>query len=290
MRDTPHAHARRRQVRLVSVLLLIALAPAAMASESPGPASSAEIAQSAISSLPKSNGRNASVVANLDLTAPFRTSTQWTFLAANLSGTHFSAVDAGPIDGGALAQCFVEKLTPHCQYSIPQSDDGWFSTPLELYSATVVFAGADNTRPLLLIQSGSASGVDGSHSIYTELFAYDRRSDKFRSIFSNDTGSNNNQKTRFVQDGPLRGDVIVDQPSGSYYWVEVYRPGASGRYVSVLGYRSHTVYGDRNRLSVSDSEMPEILRRLGLWHKGDALPIPHEGCVPVMRRGEEWCQ
>ena len=141
-----------------------------------------------------------------------------------------------------------------------------------------------------MIKTGGAHGGDGGHYIHTELFSYERQLNEFKSVFSNATGSNNNQRTRFIEQCPLRGDVIVDEPAGCCYRISVYRLGASGRYASILGYRSHTVYGDGNPLSVSDSEMPEILRRLGLWHKGDALPIPHEGCNPVMRRGEEWCQ
>lgn len=205
-----------------------------------------------------------------------------------LPGSHFDGADTQPVDGGPLAQCFVNGVASHCTYGKNDADS--FSTPIELYSAEVVFRGANSTRPLLMIQTGGAHGADGGHHIYTELFTYDRRLSEFKSVFSNDTGSNNNQRTRFIAEGALRGDVIVDEPDGCCYRIEVYRLGASGRYASILGYRSHTVYGDGNRLSVSDSEMPEILRRLGLWHEGDPLPIPREGCSPVLRRGEEWCQ
>jgi hypothetical protein len=281
-----------RLARLASLcsLFLATAALEAAADESPGQISSTEITRYVVSALPKPEGRSANVVANLDLTGAFDTRTPWAFVAAILPGSHFDGGEAGPVDGGALAQCFVNNREPHCVYGRPKNDFDWFSTPIELYSGAVVFRGANKTDPLVMITAGSAHGGNGSHSIFTELFAYDRRLDKFRSVFSNATGSNNNQKTRFMEEGPLRGDVIVDEPSGCCYWVEVYRPGGSGRYARILGYRSHTVYGDRNPLSVSDSEMPEILRRLGLWHPGDALPIPHEGCKPVMRRREEWCQ
>lgn len=270
--------------------LLVSAAAAVVAASPLAPVSPAEIAHGVVSSLPTLQGQSAEVVANLDLTGPFETRTQWSYVAATLPGSHFNGADGGPVAGGALARCFVDRLHPTCNYGSARKDTDWFSIPIQLYSAEVVFRGADRTEPLLMVKSGSAYGADGGHSIFTELFAYDRASDIFHAVFSNATGSNNNQKTRFVEEGPLRGDVIVDEPSGSYYWVEVYRLGASGRYASILGYRSHTVYGDGNRLSVSDSEMPEILKRLGLWRKGEALPIPHEGCSPVMRRGEEWCQ
>ncbi len=45
----------------------------------------------------------------------------------------------------------------------------------------------------------------------------------------------------------------------------------------VLRYSGNTRYGkDGNPLAVIDSEMPETLRRLGLWKTGDALPVPAE--------------
>ena len=290
MLDARISECRPGQLSLMCMLLFMAVASKTLASESSRQISLTAISQSVISSLPKSNGQSAHITAILDVTRPFDARTQWTFVAAILPGSHPDGADIQPVDGGPLAQCFVNNLASHCTFATPKNDMDWFSTPIELYSAEVVFRGANGTRPLLMIRAGSAHGGDGGHSIFTELFTYDRRSDKFHSVFSNATGSNNNQKTRFVEEGPLRGDVIVDEPAGCCYRIEVYRLGASGRYASILRYRSYTVYGDGNPLSVSDSEMPEILRRLGLWYRGDALPIPHEGCTPVMRRGEEWCR
>lgn len=289
MPDAHQSECRLRRLSLLCLLLVIAATFEAVASESSRPLASADITQSVASSLPKSHGRMADVVANLDLTRPFGTRTPWTFVAAILPGSHVDGANTQPVEGGPLTQCFVSGLTPHCT-DAPKDDVNDFSTPIEFYSAGVVFQGANSTRPLLLVSTGSSHGGDGGHSIFTELFNYDRRLNEFQSVFSNTTGSNNNQKTKFIEEGPLRGYVIVDEPAGCCYSIKVYRPGASGRYASILDYRSHTVYGDRNPLSVSDSEMPEILRRLGLWHQGDALPIPPSGCTPVMRRGEEWCQ
>lgn len=158
----------------------------------------------------------------------------------------------------------------------------------------MVFAGANDTHPLLLIKTGSAHGGDGSHSIYTELFIYDSQSDEFQSVFSNATGSNNNQETRFIGQGPLRGDIIVADPTSSApfgYWISVYsRDRKDGYSRNPLRYRSATHYGDGNHLPVIDSEMPGILRRMGLWRPGDPLPAPRGCSRPVLRYGEEWCQ
>lgn len=275
-------------------LLLVAVSGEASASQPSARVSPTAIDQSVMSSLPRSNGQSADIVEHLDLTRPFETQSHWTFVAAILPGSHPDGASDEPIKGGPLALCFVDELRPHCTYATPSSDLSWFSTPLQLYSAEVVFAGADNTGPLLFIKTGSASGGNGSHSIYSELFTYDARSNEFQSVFTNSTGSNNNQETRFIERGPLRGDVIVADPTASApfgYWISVYGWNGKDKYSqSAPRYRSATHYGDGNRLAVIDSEMPEILRRMGLWKAGDPLPAP-SGCDrPVLRHGEEWCQ
>jgi len=116
-------------------------------------------------------------------------------------------------------------------------------------------------------------------------------------VFLNVTGRNNNEATRFVERGPLTGDVIVDYPTEDApytYWIEVYRAGKSGQYARILRYRGRTGYADGNRLAVADSEMPEILQHLELWKPGDALPVPAQmpqGCSKLfMRQNEEWCK
>lgn len=134
---------------------------------------------------------------------------------------------------------------------------------------------------------------NGNCGVATALYGYDQRADHFYHAFLNVTGRNNNQSTRFVESGPLRGDVIVDEPTADApytYWIEVYRAGALGRYVRVLRYRGHTGYGDGNPMAVVDSEMPEILRRLGLWHPGDPFPDGLLLCsYTVLPTGEVKC-
>jgi hypothetical protein len=293
MPDAHQSESRLGQLPFVCLLLFIAVTPRAVANESLGQISSTDITRSVVSSLPQLQGKSADVIAHMDLTQPFETQTQWTFVAAILPGSLFSGAEEQPVDGGELAECFIDKLASHCRYK-PQNDSDRYSTPIELYSAKVVFADANNTRPLLLIKTGSAHAANGGHSIFTELFTYDRQLNEFQSVFSNATSSNNNQETRFIEEGPLRGDVIVAVPTSSApfgFWISVYAWNTKDGYSrSTLRYRSATHYGDGNPLAVIDSEMPGIFRRMGLWRPGDPLPAPPGCSRPVLRHGEQWCQ
>lgn len=201
-------------------------------------------------------------------------------------------------NGSPIVICFVKALTPSCTEARGHAAHNWFDMTNGLNAAAVVFAGPGQTRRLLMLQTFSAHGMNGNASMRTKLFGYDRKADDFRPVFVNvNGGTNNNAATRFVEHGPLQGDVVVDYPTGQApytYWIEVYAPTKSGPYARVLRYRGRTGYGDRNPLAVADSEMPEILERLGLWKPGDALPIPWRrprGCDRlVFRDGEEWCK
>jgi hypothetical protein len=129
------------------------------------------------------------------------------------------------------------------------------------------------------------------------MYRYDKAQDQFALIFENVTWRNQNQETRFIEAGPLRGAIAVATPGSNSpytYWVDIYRQEESGAYAQALRYRGKTRYADGNPLAVIDSEMPEILRRFGLWKEGDALPVPPEmpdRCTSIYMKGTvEWCR
>lgn len=290
----------RERLTLLCMLLLTALAPEALANQGAPKIPAAEIDQRVIASLPTWRGKNAEIIDSLDLTRPFATEGQWTLVVASVPAARVDAF-LQPVDGGALAVCLVAKLTPDCKYTVPRaaSSPSWFSTPVDFYSAAVVFAGPNRTLPLLLVKMGGASGGNGSHAIFTQLFAYDRVRNRFESVFHNSTGSNNNQDTRFVEHGRLRGDIIVAEPTRSApygYWISVYPWNKDHPYSKfTVHYRSSTHYGDGNPLAVIDSEMPNILKHLGEWKRGELLPLPSQlpsRCTRnvFLRNGEEWCK
>lgn len=261
--------------------------------------SQAQAEHAVVDALPIWHGKRAQIFKYVDLTQVFATTTPWALVVAQNPGP--SAREW--TDHGPIAVCLVGGLDPRYPQCTGaywlKGDEGmaWFAQPYRLVAARVVRAGPHKTRPLLLVQTCSVPGGNGSCSIRTSLYQYVGNVSSFLRVFVHDSdGSNNNQAARFVEEGPLQGDVIVDYPTEDApytYWIEVYGPRKSGPYARILRYRGRTGYGDRNRLPVADSEMPEILHRLGLWQPGEALPVPPrmpKNCTRLfMRQGEEWC-
>ena len=200
-------------------------------------------------------------------------------------------------DNGPIYLCLVKAASPDCAQHFYQQEEYKGEMPFHLFSGNVVYADPNKSKPLLLLKVCGQQSGNGNCLIASALYLYDKGTDGFTRVFLNLTGRNNNQATRFVESGPLQGDVIVDYPTENApytYWIEVYRAGDSGQYDRILRYRSLTGYSDGNPLAVADSEMPEMLHRLGLWQPGDPLPVPAhlpQGCSHLfMRHGEEWCK
>lgn len=291
---------RSKTVMYGCAVLVAALAFPSIVVADTAPLSQAKVEQAVVAALPVWDGKKPQIIDYLDLGQPFATTVPWALVIAQAAGP----VPPESTGHGPLAICFVGGLHPEypqCTGSYWQRSEDmgwWFAQPYSVRIARVVYAGRGRTLPLLLVQTCSVPGGNGSCNIRTSLYQYGGMVEAFRRLFVHDSnGSNNNQDARFVEHGPLQGDVIVDYPTSHApyaYWIEVYAQGKSGEYARILRYRSITHYGDGNPLPVADSEMPQIMQRLGLWKPGDALPVPpHEpkGCGPlVMRRGEEWCK
>jgi hypothetical protein len=138
--------------------------------------------------------------------------------------------------------------------------------------------------------------TSGANNLSTTIWTYDHRADEFIVALETQSSRNRNDETRIVTLGPLAGDVILSIAGNRapyQYRIAVYRLTKAGRYSKVLSYAGQSKYADGNSLAVIDAEMPEILRRLHLWNKGDALPVParmHSNCSALnLRKGIEWC-
>jgi hypothetical protein len=254
-----------------------------------------DIDRSVIAALVRHGAAKSKVISHVDLTQPFGTMTQWTLVVVQ-DGESITEIE----DHRPIHVCFVKASDPDCSENLYRQvgkEQPPFDTPYHLFASRVVYADQSESSPLLFVQLCGAEAFNGNCGIATALYRYERGADRFIRVFQNLTGRNNNEATRFIERGPLQGNLIVDYPTENApytYWIEVYQPKESGKYVQVFRYRGRTGYGDGNPLAVADSEMPEILSRLGLWKPGDALPVPAHlprGCRRLyLRQGEEWCK
>ncbi|MFP5205820.1 MAG: hypothetical protein ACLGSH_10725 [Acidobacteriota bacterium] len=257
-----------------------------------------QVDESVIAALAPQGVAKPAILAHIDLTKPFNATSQWTFVVVQESVPPQAA--AMMEDKGQIFVCLVKGVTPDCVqdfYAKPNSDQPRPDAPFHLLASSIVHSRDEASSALLLVRVCGPEGYNGNCAVATALYKYDRRTDNFLRVFLNITGRNNNEATRFVDRGPLQGYVVVDYPTQNppyVYWVEVYRAGPSGQYARILRYRGRTRYGDGNPLAVADSEMPEILRRLGMRKASDPLPVPAhlpQGCSHlVLLHGEEWCR
>ncbi|QDH26049.1 hypothetical protein D5366_11545 (plasmid) [Neokomagataea tanensis] len=94
-------------------------------------------------------------------------------------------------------------------------------------------------------KSLACGDVNGSHWIMTQVLAYDRREDRFQSLFVQTVGSNNNQEIRVIEHGPLAGDIVIAEPTTDApygYWITVLSQD-SATYRERMWFRSATHYG-----------------------------------------------
>jgi len=280
--------------------LVVGVVLPSIAAAAAAPLPNAKVEQAVIASIPAWQAQKATILKYLDLTQPFATASSWALVVAQ---DPEPPAEPELENHGPIAICLVKVLAPRCTgttkaYPTQWPAPSWYFQPYHLVDAKVVYAGQERIKPLLLMKTCSGRGGDGNCNIETVLYQYERSGDRFRQVFASSSGgSNNNQAARFVEHGPLQGDVIVDYPTDHApytYWIEVYAASKSGQYARILRYRGRTGYGDGNPLPVADSEMPEIMERLGMWKPGDALPVPQplpQGCGRlVLNRGEEWCR
>jgi len=236
------------------------------------------------------------VISRFDLTKEFGTASTWTLAVVRDNVPE----DPDWEDHGPIYVCFLKERSPACldgAGSPAPTDVNPDRIPFDLLDVRIVQASSDGQNPRLLVKTCTEPSGDGDCRIDTTLYAYDKATDRFDSVFHNATAHNQNQLTRFIENGPIRGDVIATYPTTDApytYWVEVYRQRGGREYAQILRYRGKTEYGDGNPLAVVDSEMPETLRRLDLWKDGEPLPVPARtpaGCTTLfMRKGVEWCE
>lgn len=239
----------------------------------------------------------------LDLAKPFQTRSPWRLVVTEGAPVKDYGDNDAPgaltlcLQKGSAGTCLSEPVTPPPSASAGAASNVW--EPHYLLTAKVVYPNGPTRAPLLLLVTGSLYSGDGDQVVSTQLVRYDADRDEFRRVFSQRTGHNNNQETRFIVEGPLRGSVITAEPQQKPpygYWVVVNTLSSAQAYRQALRYVSATRYNDGNPLAVIDAEMPNIQSRLGLWKPGEPLPAPSSAgnskpCIkPTLRHSVLWCE
>lgn len=238
----------------------------------------------------------AGVISSIDLSRPFQTRSAWHFTAVQGRDVRNSYGEAGDTFPGPICLCISKDRGRSCQpglrtelwdAALNDSDSG----PHFLEKVEIVRPRSG--RALLLVRAANLPSGNGDYGVATQVLAYDQSRDTFITIYRNRTPHNNNQETRYITGGPLKGAMISVEPTEDApygFWVTVDRLTPALTYRQALRYRSATHYGDGNPLAVIDSEMPNIEQRLGLWRAGAPLPLPKGRCLkPHLIRMELWC-
>lgn len=233
----------------------------------------------------------------LDLSQLFHTRSDWLLVISQGPTDEIKGETGAVVDQkvGAIQLCFERKSGQICPSMGIVNRPGLFAN--DTTYVEVVHPGAS---PLLLVTTaGAVSPFGFSSGVTTWLWTYRDATDRFDLIFSNATGATNNQETRFLDHGPLAGDIVValNPPPGSPppypYTITVYRRAGMGAYRQILHYVARSREGDGNSLGVIDAEMPVIEKRLHVWRAGQAPPTPKylpANCKsPEIRHGLEWC-
>ena len=237
------------------------------------------------------------IIASIYLARLFETRTPWRFIATQDPDVNIEISDPRDMLPGEIKLCLTNDDGKTCRADFRHAmsiggELDLYSDPHYLNKVEVVHL-RENGRSFLLLQIASLPSVDGDSINVTRVLKYDRANDRFVDVYRHLTGHNNNQEVRYIASGPLRGAIISAEPTENApfgYWVTVNRVGPTTTYRPVLRYRSATRYGDGNQLPVIDSEMPAIRERLGLWRRGQPLPLPSDGCAkPQLRKMELWC-
>ena len=238
-------------------------------------------------------------IATLDLSVPFHTRSPWTFTA--MQGPDVpdeTSGDANEEVPGIVTLCLSKDGGKTCDPIMTQvlrpamPDDGIYADPHFLDQATIEHL--PGGRPLLLVKARSVFSVDSDQVVVLRAFVYDGSNDRFTLAYRHATGHNNNQDVRYMTSGPLAGAIVTAEPTEGApfgFWMTVNTRSARATYQQTLKYRSATLYGDGNPLGVIDSEMPNLLRHLGKWKSGQALPLPATPCArPHLVHMELWCE
>lgn len=239
----------------------------------------------------------AKVIESIDLATPFAIKAPWRFLASQGPDVPSDQSNTGDSEPGRIKLCITGDAGRSCPLDLnraPNADwNDYFGDVHFLEEAKIVRPHGSAAAPLFIVRAAGLHGGNGNQFVITQAVAYDRQRAQFVRIYADSVARNTNDEIRYIETGPLRGAIVSAEPTDDApfgYWITVNRLTDDYTYKMLPRFRSATRYGDGNPLAVIDSEMPNIQKRLGLWHSGLPLPLPGRRCPkPRLMRMELWC-
>jgi hypothetical protein len=251
----------------------------------------------------RANGTTSNaVVSDTDLGASLRIKSNW-----HLIVTHEPDDSGITAVIGNLHFCFQDQSTKSCQEQcFPDGvvlDDrdtcGDGGILYNVYHWLRTYPAIGTPKAALVVADVAWTGGGSGEPTGPIVWRYDQNSNRFRRIFVAIEQPSSNGEVRFIDYGPLAGDVILDQLTRSWpyrYQITVYRLTEAVRYNEVISYAGQSKEGDGNTLAVIDAEMPEIEFRLSIPNSFQKPPVIPSEYVPSTCAGRiylkqklEWC-
>jgi hypothetical protein len=126
--------------------LAAAITPHLLSAEKPKAIPGEEVDRLVIAALSHQGVTKPKVVSHIDLTEPFGTVAQWTFVAIQDDGQPIDDFE----DHGPILLCLVKAASPDCAqhlYQQVRSEMPWFDTPYHLFDGSVVYANQNKSSP-----------------------------------------------------------------------------------------------------------------------------------------------
>lgn len=240
----------------------------------------------------------AKIIARINLSKPFHLPPGASFTATQ--GPQIASLwhPDDDLEPGRIQLCIKQRPSGPCSPNLENEltlGGKWdtFAETHFLETAELIRPRGPASNPALHLQFSSVHSGDGDQRRAVVILTYRPASRRFVVVYRKQIGNNHNEEVRYIRSGPLKGSIVAAiSPYGPpfSYLIEVSQLTPDYRYRRVLRFRSATLYGDGNPLAVVDSEMPNILRRLGLWRPGQSLPLPASRCLrPHLVKAALWC-
>lgn len=154
------------------------------------------------------------MIASIDLAGAVHTRSGWRLTitqAPPIANPFGSGDDQVP---GAVTLCLHKAASGPCDPQLQNrlydsSDTALFAERHYLNRAAVVHPRGRSGASLLLVSTASLHSGDGDQAVMTQALRYQPGPDRFVRAYEHWMGTNKNQEVRYIESGPLAGDIVA---------------------------------------------------------------------------------